>query len=126
MFYKLLRAAGLISLVPRFKTVVVAVLACAGISVGFQENVSLNQAAAAEGLEQIYLTVATGISGTPMPAFGAALDPNQIWSIVYYLESLVPADRRIRPGQLLGEEQQGCMALHMGGRMGPGRAGMRR
>lgn len=76
-------------------------------------------------LEQIYLTVATGISGTPMPAFGDALEPNQIWAIVYYLESLVPAERRLAPGQLLGEERQGRMALHMGGMMGMGRGRVR-
>lgn len=71
-------------------------------------------------LEQTYLTIATGLSGTPMAAFGDALDPNQIWATVYYLESLVPAERRLVPGQLLGEEQQGRMALHMGGMMGTG------
>lgn len=71
-------------------------------------------------LEQIYLTIATGISGTPMPAFGDALDPIQTWSIVYYLESLVPAERRMPPAQMLGEERQGRMALHMGGMMGMG------
>jgi cytochrome c oxidase cbb3-type subunit 2 len=75
-------------------------------------------------LEQTYLTIAGGLSGTPMPAFGDSLNPNQVWSLVYYLESLVPAERRLAPGQLLGEEQQGRMALHMGGMMGPRGRGM--
>ena len=76
-------------------------------------------------LEQIYLTVATGISGTPMPAFGDALDPNQIWSVIHYMESFVPAERRLAQDRLLGEEQQGRMALHMGAMMGRGRRGLR-
>lgn len=69
-------------------------------------------------LEQIYLTIATGMSGTPMPAFAESLQSQQIWALVYYLESLVPGDRRLPPGRLLGEEQQGRRALHMGGMMG--------
>jgi cytochrome c oxidase cbb3-type subunit 2 len=72
-------------------------------------------------LEQIYLTIATGVSGTPMPAFAEALAPAQIWAIVFYLESLVPAGRRLSPARILGEEQQGRMALHMSGMMGMGR-----
>jgi mono/diheme cytochrome c family protein len=72
-------------------------------------------------LEQIYLTIATGVSGTPMPAFAEALAPVQIWAIVFYLESLVPAERRLSPARILGEEQQGRMALHMSGMMGMGR-----
>lgn len=72
-------------------------------------------------LEQTYLTIATGLSGTPMPSFDSALEPKQIWSLVYYLESLVPPQRRLAPGQILGEEQKGRMALHMGAMMGAGR-----
>ena len=71
-------------------------------------------------LDQTYLTIVTGLSGTPMPAYSDSLSSNQVWSIVYYLESLVPAERRLSPGRFLGEEQQGRMALHMGGMMGPG------
>ena len=70
--------------------------------------------------EQIYLTIVTGLSGTPMPAYGDSLSSNQVWSIIHYLESLVPAERRLAPDRLLGEEQQGRMALHMGGMMGTG------
>lgn len=71
-------------------------------------------------LHPLYLTLATGLSGTPMPSYGGALDGEQIWSLVYYLESLVPPERRLSPRQSLGEEQQGRMALHMGGMMGSG------
>ena len=73
-------------------------------------------------LEQIYLTIATGLSGTPMPAFDESLEPAQIWGIVYFLETLVPLERRLRPERMLGEEPQGRMALHMGGMMGRGRS----
>ena len=46
--------------------------------------------------------------------------PDDVWAIVYYLESLVPIEHRLSPAWLLGEERQGRMALHMGGMMGPG------
>lgn len=71
-------------------------------------------------LNSLYLTIAAGLSGTPMPSYADALSGNQIWSLVYYLESLVPPERRLSPRQLLGEEQQGQMALRMGGMMGRG------
>jgi mono/diheme cytochrome c family protein len=67
-----------------------------------------------------YRTVVTGISGTPMPAFGDSLSSQQVWALVYYVESLVPPDHRLNPDQLLGEEQQGWMAVRMGGMMGRG------
>jgi cytochrome c oxidase cbb3-type subunit 2 len=67
-----------------------------------------------------YRTVVTGISGTPMPAFGDSLSSQQVWALVYYVESLVPPDHRLNPDQLLGEEQQGWMAVRMGGLMGRG------
>jgi hypothetical protein len=71
-------------------------------------------------LEPIYLTIVTGLSGTPMPAYGDSLSPDDVWAIVYYLESLVPIERWLFPARLLGEERQGRKALHMGGMMGPG------
>ena len=69
-------------------------------------------------LQAIYLTIVTGLSGTPMPAYGDSLSPDDVWAIVYYLESLVPIERRLSPARLLGEERQGQMALHMGAMMG--------
>ena len=71
-------------------------------------------------LEPIYLTIVTGLSGTPMPAYGDSLSPDDVWAIVYYLESLVPIERWLFPARLLGEERQGQMALHMVEMMGPG------
>lgn len=71
-------------------------------------------------LEQIYLTIATGASGTPMPSFGDALSADQIWSLVYFLDSLVPPDQRLPERRRLGEEQQGQMMLHMGAMGGRG------
>jgi cytochrome c oxidase cbb3-type subunit 2 len=77
-------------------------------------------------LEGIYLSIATGLSGTPMPSYGDSLDSNEIWALVYYLESLVPTERRMSPLRYLGEEPAGWMVLRMhgppmrGGPMGPG------
>jgi cytochrome c oxidase cbb3-type subunit 2 len=72
---------------------------------------------------ETYLTLASGLSGTPMPSYADSLSSDQLWALVYYLESLVPRDHRLDPNQLLGEEQQGWMALRMGGMMGGGMMG---
>jgi cytochrome c oxidase cbb3-type subunit 2 len=71
-------------------------------------------------LDGFYLTIATGLSGTPMPSYGDSLDSQEIWALVYYLESLVPLDHRLSPQRYLGEEQQGWMVVRMHGMMGPG------
>ena len=72
---------------------------------------------------ETYLTLVTGLSGTPMPSYAGSLNKSQLWSLVYYLESLVPAERRLDPNQVLGEEQQGWNAVRMGGMMGGGMIG---
>lgn len=40
------------------------------------------------GAKVVYRTLVTGLSGTPMPSFGAALQPEQIWDLAHYVESL--------------------------------------
>lgn len=74
-------------------------------------------------LQGLYLSIATGFAGTPMPSYGDSLSGDQLWALVYYLESLVPPERRLYPQQFLGEERQGWMAIRMGGMMGPGMMG---
>jgi cytochrome c oxidase cbb3-type subunit I/II len=74
-------------------------------------------------VRETYLTLVTGISGTPMPSYASSLDSQQAWALVYYLESLVPADHRLDPNQVLGEEQQGWMTVRMGAMMGGGMMG---
>ena len=73
--------------------------------------------------EATYLTIATGLSGTPMPSYGDSLNGQEIWSLVYYLETLVPNERRLSPMRVLGEEQAGWMVVRMHGMMGPGMMG---
>jgi cytochrome c oxidase cbb3-type subunit 2 len=70
------------------------------------------------GPENLYLTIATGLSGTPMPSYGDALDGEAIWDLVHYLDTLVPADHRLLSVRALGEESRGWMALRMGWMMG--------
>ena len=72
------------------------------------------------GLDDTYLTLATGLNGTPMPAYAAALDGKQIWALVYYLETLVPNARKISSRDRLGEERRGWMILRLPGMMGHG------
>jgi mono/diheme cytochrome c family protein len=68
----------------------------------------------------IYLTITTGLSGTPMPSYGDSLESQEIWALVYYLDSLVPPEHRLSPRLALGEESRGWMAVRMGRMMGPG------
>ena len=74
-------------------------------------------------IREAYLTLVSGLSGTPMPSYADSLSSGELWALVYYLESLVPRDHRLDPNQVLGEEQQGWMALRMGGMMGGGMMG---
>lgn len=74
----------------------------------------------------IYLTIATGLDGTPMPSFAKVLEPEEIWALVAYLESIV--EREHRPVDLdkplNREESMGRMVIRMHGRMGGGMGGM--
>lgn len=47
----------------------------------------------------IYRTISTGLNGTPMGSFGGAFKPRQIWSIVYYLETVVKVNRAKESGE---------------------------
>jgi len=38
--------------------------------------------------QHIFKTVSDGIGGTPMPAFGSSLSPQQIWDIAHFVQSL--------------------------------------
>jgi hypothetical protein len=49
--------------------------------------------------QDFYLTIATGLSGTPMPYLGGSFDSRQIWGLVDFLDSLVPAEHRVADGQ---------------------------
>lgn len=74
-------------------------------------------------LRETFLTLSTGLSGTPMPSYATSLDSQQTWALVYYLESLVPADHQLSPARLFGEEQRGWMVVRMGAMMGGGMMG---
>jgi mono/diheme cytochrome c family protein len=57
---------------------------------------------------ELFRTIATGLNGTPMPSYTDALDAEEIWALVRYLESLVPPDRRSPLDRLFpGEETKG-------------------
>lgn len=42
----------------------------------------------ANGPEDHYRMLITGLEGTPMPSYKGALDDSQLWALVYYLESI--------------------------------------
>ncbi len=64
--------------------------------------------------DEIYLTIATGLTGTPMPSYGDALESQDIWALVYYLDSLVPPEHRASPMLSLGEESIGWLVIRWG------------
>ncbi len=49
-------------------------------------------------LKDYYKVVMTGLQGTPMPDFGDAFEPEQAWSVVYYVRSLGNANRELPSG----------------------------
>ncbi len=55
---------------------------------------------------EMYRTIACGVNGTPMASFASSFKPKQIWSLVYYIESIT---RNPNPGKkLVGEEKIGA------------------
>lgn len=79
--------------------------------------------------EDLYRTIATGLDGTPMPSYEAALSPEEQWALVGYIFSIATRERPRGMMGLVGEEVQGmridmpaAMAGMMRGRgmmMGP-------
>jgi mono/diheme cytochrome c family protein len=60
-------------------------------------------------LRDVALTVATGNNGTPMPAFGDALEPDQLWDLAAYVLSL--EDKRLAGG---GTAAAATVGEHLG------------
>lgn len=58
--------------------------------------------------QETWKSIALGLDGTPMPSYTDALEPGEIWALVFFLESLVTPDRRHPEDRLLpGEEVLG-------------------
>lgn len=58
--------------------------------------------------QETWKSIALGLDGTPMPSYADALEPGEIWALVFFLESLVTPDRRHPEDRLLpGEEALG-------------------
>lgn len=66
----------------------------------------------------IYLRLAVGMPGTPMPSYADAANPDELWSLVAYVQSLRqagkpgehPADAAAWGAQLVAEKH--CLACH--------------
>ena len=39
----------------------------------------------------LYRSIATGINGTPMPSFGDSMEPEEIWDLVHFVQSMASA-----------------------------------
>jgi hypothetical protein len=66
----------------------------------------------------LYRTIATGLDGTPMPAFAEALSAEALWALVSYVEGLASPEARANEDTLVGEESRGLMMERMMGGMG--------
>ncbi len=73
--------------------------------------------------QDLFRTLSTGLSGTPMPSYGGALDPKERWALVSYILSIATQERPRGMMGLVGEEIEGmridmraAMAGMMGGR----------
>ena len=59
---------------------------------------------------ETWKSIAVGLDGTPMPSYTDALEPDQMWAVVLFLESLVtpgggqPEDRLLPGEETLGEQ----------------------
>lgn len=63
-----------------------------------------------DGPQAIYRTLATGVGGTGMPSYLDALTPEELWTLVRYVESLRPPGMVDRPTR---DEMAGRHVLHM-------------
>jgi mono/diheme cytochrome c family protein len=51
--------------------------------------------------QDLFRTILTGFDGTPMPAYQFVLEDNQLWDLIYYIESLA------KPSHLTEDERGG-------------------
>lgn len=76
------------------------------------------------GVEDIYLTIATGLNGTPMLSYSQVLTEDEMLALAYYIQSLVP--KPSGGGMMMGmrnmseDERIGMMTDMPGMRMGSG------
>jgi len=73
--------------------------------------------------EDLYRTLTTGLSGTPMPSYADAFSPKERWALVSYILSIATHERPRGMMGLVGEETQAMMIdmrAAMAGMMGGG------
>ena len=82
------------------------------------------------GPEDLFRTLSSGLTGTPMPSYAESLSAKDRWALVAYIISIATRDRPRGMMGLVGEEVQGmridmraAMAGMMGGRGMMGRGG---
>jgi cytochrome c oxidase cbb3-type subunit 2 len=71
--------------------------------------------------EDLYRTINTGLNGTPMASYAAALSQKDQWALVYYILSIATRERPRGMMGLVGEEIEGMridMRAAMSGMMG--------
>jgi mono/diheme cytochrome c family protein len=76
-------------------------------------------------LEDIFLTLRTGLNGTPMPSYADSLTPEQTWAVAAYVRSLIgvaadssdAADARQQERLGMAIDMPGMAGMPMGGMM---------
>jgi mono/diheme cytochrome c family protein len=76
-------------------------------------------------MQDIFLTLRTGLNGTPMPSYVDSLTPEQTWAVAAYVRSLLgtqaeaDAAKEARREELLGMQidMPGMAGMPMGGMM---------
>ena len=73
-------------------------------------NFLVDRVKAGSARDDLIRTIASGVGGTAMPSWGGALNPEQLWGLTYYVESLIAirgtaAARALRNSLLSVEEK---------------------
>lgn len=69
-------------------------------------NLTVRPLRQANTQDEVYKRIATGLNGTPMAGFNTAFSHKQIWSLVYYVESIATVNEAVGKNgpELVGEE----------------------
>ena len=71
-------------------------------------------------MEDIFLTLRTGLNGTPMPSYADSLTPDQTWAVAAYVRSLIGSPTEVAASVEVRQQERLGMMIDM-----PGMAGMR-
>jgi hypothetical protein len=77
-------------------------------------------------MADLFLTIRTGLDGTPMPSYAESLAPDQTWAVAAYVRSLVGSSANATASQEVHQQERIGMAIDMPGMAGMPMGGMMR